>query len=225
MKTTHATTLPLVLACLSPAMAATMTGEDLAFPPTALATVSTAPAGAEKRDPAAPAPAHGPEYEPSQGGAYGWIDTMAPAPPGMEILSIGPVFFAFDKATLDNRARRLLDRTAHHVRHHNMDSPLSSSGPGLVSSASLTTPIITRIITRIIIRGHADEVGSSAYNYRLADRRAAAVKDYLVQQGVSPALIHSTGLGEHFPIDESWTREGRRRNRQVEIYIIQYSRP
>ena len=128
------------------------------------------------------------------------LGSLAPAPPGMELISVSPVFFAYDKAELDERARRILDQAARHVRHHSM-------------------------VSRIIIQGHADEVGSTAYNYRLADRRAAAVQDYLIRQGVPAALLYSSGLGEHFPIDESWTREGRRRNRHVEVYIVQYPLP
>lgn len=135
------------------------------------------------------------------------VVSLPPAPsdpaPFMEFISVAHIFFAFDKAELDERARHVLDQTARHVHHHNM----------------------TGMVSRIIIHGHTDEVGDTTYNYRLADRRAAVVRDYLIARGIAPGLLYSTGLGENSPIDESWTREGRRRNRHVEIYIVQTTPP
>jgi len=127
-------------------------------------------------------------------------DSLAPAPPQLEFISVNQIFFEYDKAELSDRAKRILDEAARHITHHSM-------------------------VSRVIIQGHTDEVASVAYNYRLADRRVAAVKNYLGAQGVPEALLYSTGLGEQRPIDESWTREGRRRNRHVEIYIVQYLAP
>ncbi|MFQ5487703.1 MAG: OmpA family protein [Gammaproteobacteria bacterium] len=124
-------------------------------------------------------------------------DSLAPAPPQLELISVNHIFFEYDKAELSDRAKHILDAVARHITHHSM-------------------------VGRVIIRGHTDEVATVAYNYRLADRRVAAVGNYLSAQGVPEALLYSAGLGEQRPIDESWTREGRRRNRHVEIYIIQY---
>ncbi len=127
-------------------------------------------------------------------------DSLTPAPPQLELISIKHIFFEYDKAELSDRAKRILDETARHIGHHNM-------------------------VSRVIIQGNTDEVASTAYNYRLADQRVAAVKSYLGAQGVPEALLYSAGLGEQRPIDENWTREGRRRNRHVEIYIVQYLAP
>ena len=52
---------------------------------------------------------------------------------------------------------------------------------------------------RYIVQGHADRLGSAAYNQRLSERRAAAVRDYLVARGVAPQLIESSGAGSTMP--------------------------
>lgn len=76
-------------------------------------------------------------------------------------------------------------------------------------------------VYRIIIEGHTDSRNSEAYNYKLADLRAETTRDYLASRGVSDELFYISGLGENFPIDEHWTREGQRRNRRASIYVIE----
>jgi OOP family OmpA-OmpF porin len=67
------------------------------------------------------------------------------------------------------------------------------------------------------IVGHTDNVGPSSYNQRLSEQRADSVKDYLVKNGVDPAKIAILGVGERLPLADNATREGRARNRRVEI--------
>jgi outer membrane protein OmpA-like peptidoglycan-associated protein len=71
--------------------------------------------------------------------------------------------------------------------------------------------------TRIEIVGHTDNTGSDAYNQALSERRAEAVKAWVVAQGVNPALITTSGKGESEPADDNSTAEGRRNNRRVVI--------
>lgn len=78
-------------------------------------------------------------------------------------------------------------------------------------------------IQRLIIRGHADWIGSFNYNDRLSDRRIRAVRTFLQDQGIPDHWFHDLGHGEHAPIDENWQRLGRRRNRHVEIIAIETS--
>lgn len=70
---------------------------------------------------------------------------------------------------------------------------------------------------RLIIRGHTDNTGSSSANLELSVDRANAVKDYLVQQGVSSDRIAAFGYGETRPIASNDTQEGREQNRRVEL--------
>jgi outer membrane protein OmpA-like peptidoglycan-associated protein len=71
--------------------------------------------------------------------------------------------------------------------------------------------------TRITIEGHTDNTGSEAYNQALSERRAEAVKAWIVAQGVNPAQITTTGKGETEPTDDNSTAEGRQNNRRVVI--------
>ncbi|MDR2405670.1 MAG: OmpA family protein [Deltaproteobacteria bacterium] len=67
-----------------------------------------------------------------------------------------------------------------------------------------------------IIEGHTDSRGSDAYNLKLSDRRAAAVRDYLVNEfNVDPSKLSSVGYGETRPIATNDTEAGRAENRRV----------
>jgi OOP family OmpA-OmpF porin len=65
--------------------------------------------------------------------------------------------------------------------------------------------------------GHTDSVGSDAYNQDLSERRAAAVRDYLVAKGIDGSKIQASGRGESSPIASNQTAEGRQKNRRVDI--------
>jgi OOP family OmpA-OmpF porin len=65
--------------------------------------------------------------------------------------------------------------------------------------------------------GHTDSVGSPAYNEALAKRRAAAVRGYLLGQGLPPPLLRTAGMGEKAPVADNTTEEGRAQNRRTEV--------
>ena len=67
--------------------------------------------------------------------------------------------------------------------------------------------------------GHTDSLGSDAYNQRLSDQRAAAVRAYLEDKGIATDRMSSVGFGELQPVDTNETEEGRERNRRVELKI------
>lgn len=67
------------------------------------------------------------------------------------------------------------------------------------------------------LEGHTDSTGTDEYNQQLSDRRAAAVRQVLIDRfGVSPARISSVGYGESRPVTSNATSEGRAQNRRVE---------
>ncbi|MDQ3282353.1 MAG: OmpA family protein [Acidobacteriota bacterium] len=74
---------------------------------------------------------------------------------------------------------------------------------------------------RISVEGHTDAVGSEELNQRLSEKRAAAVRDYLVNRGVSADRITTVGLGESAPIATNDDASGRQQNRRVELVISQ----
>ena len=74
---------------------------------------------------------------------------------------------------------------------------------------------------RIAIEGHTDSVGSDALNQALSDKRAAAVRDYLVSRGLPADRMTTSGLGETAPVATNDTAAGRQQNRRVELIITQ----
>jgi OOP family OmpA-OmpF porin len=68
--------------------------------------------------------------------------------------------------------------------------------------------------------GHTSNTGTSRHNMGLSIRRANAVKDYLVSQGVSADRIHPSGKGENYPVATNTTVAGRTQNRRVEIEVM-----
>ena len=71
----------------------------------------------------------------------------------------------------------------------------------------------------ISIEGHTDNTGSAARNQKLSERRAAAVKDYLVKKGVSADRMVTAGYGQTRPVADNKTAKGRAANRRVEFKI------
>jgi outer membrane protein OmpA-like peptidoglycan-associated protein len=71
------------------------------------------------------------------------------------------------------------------------------------------------------VEGHTDKVGSAEYNLDLSEKRAASVRDYLVEQGLSPANITVKGFGETQPVAANETAAGRQENRRVEIVVLE----
>lgn len=74
-------------------------------------------------------------------------------------------------------------------------------------------------IQSIRIVGHTDSSGDATYNQALSERRAVAVKNFLLEQGIAPNLVSTSGKGESSPVASNATREGRARNRRVELTI------
>ena len=70
------------------------------------------------------------------------------------------------------------------------------------------------------IHGHTDDQGDDAKNMKLSDDRAAAVKKYLTDKGVSGERTRSFGHGETQPIEDNKTAAGRAKNRRVEFKVV-----
>jgi outer membrane protein OmpA-like peptidoglycan-associated protein len=69
------------------------------------------------------------------------------------------------------------------------------------------------------VEGHTDSVGGDDYNMTLSQKRAEAVRDYLVQQGIADGVIVARGLGKSAPVATNDTPEGRQQNRRVELVL------
>ena len=69
----------------------------------------------------------------------------------------------------------------------------------------------------MVIEGHTDNVGAAAYNKRLSERRAQAVKDYFIKAGIENYRMKAVGYGFSRPAASNDTEEGRAENRRVEL--------
>ena len=72
---------------------------------------------------------------------------------------------------------------------------------------------------KLVVEGHCDERGTIEYNLALGQRRADAVKDYLVKVGVEAARINTISYGKEVPIDPGHTEEAYARNRRAHFRI------
>ena len=72
----------------------------------------------------------------------------------------------------------------------------------------------------IIAVGHTDSDGSDAYNQKLSVARSEAVKAYLTGKGVEKNRVYTEGKGEKQPVADNKTKEGKAKNRRVEIEVV-----
>lgn len=119
---------------------------------------------------------------------------VAPVPTSEKVTYAADAFFDFDKATLKPEGKAKLDEIVAGLQ--NMD------------------------VEVVVAVGHTDSVGAEAYNLKLSERRAEAVKAYLVSKGVDPQKVYTEGKGEAQPIGNNKTREGRAKNRRVELEVV-----
>ena len=73
---------------------------------------------------------------------------------------------------------------------------------------------------RLEIQGHTDNVGSARYNMKLSQKRAEAVRQYLIQRGIAPSRLKAVGYGMTRPVTSNATAEGRAKNRRVELHPV-----
>lgn len=73
----------------------------------------------------------------------------------------------------------------------------------------------------VIVAGHTDSAGDAQYNLNLSERRAQAVREYLIGKGIDGSRLTARGFGESEPIATNETRAGRATNRRVELRILE----
>jgi OOP family OmpA-OmpF porin len=74
---------------------------------------------------------------------------------------------------------------------------------------------------RIEIQAHTDSMGEADYNQYLSEQRATSVRDYLAGKGIAANRMETKGYGESKPVADNSTREGRAKNRRVELKILE----
>ncbi|MBQ0132829.1 MAG: OmpA family protein [Comamonas sp.] len=117
-----------------------------------------------------------------------------PAAVASKVTFAADAFFDFDKAVLKPEGKAKLDDLASKVQGINLEV--------------------------IVAVGHTDSVGSDAYNQKLSERRAQAVKAYLESKGIDKSRVYTEGKGEAQPVADNKTKAGRAQNRRVEIEVV-----
>ena len=104
------------------------------------------------------------------------------------------VHFAFNKADLTAKARTALDQ--------------------LLAEVPNTKGFL------LVVEGDTDSVGSASYNYKLSEKRADAVVQYLSAKNIPAHKIYLIGLGKDKPVESNKTSEGRKKNRRVDVHLM-----
>lgn len=86
---------------------------------------------------------------------------------------------------------------------------------------SFANDLLEKPNAEVLLEGHTDWIGSSAYNMTLSRHRANAVKNKLMEFGIEEHRIQVRGYGETRPIANNTTSKGRAKNRRVEMIIIE----
>ncbi|WP_461561204.1 OmpA family protein [Thiobacillus sp.] len=138
---------------------------------------------------AEPAPAPEPAYVAPPAPAPAAYVAPTPMPPQKLVLE--GVNFDFDKATLRQEDIAIIDKDV----------------TGLDKWGNVN----------IEVAGHTDSRGSDKYNMKLSQRRAEAVRNYLISKGIAADRLTAKGYGESQPVADNATDEGRFKNRRVEL--------
>jgi len=85
---------------------------------------------------------------------------------------------------------------------------------------NLATSLKKYANTELLIVGHTDALGTTAYNQDLSQRRANSASSYLTVQGVNSGRMHSSGRGELEALASNGTEAGRQINRRIEVAIF-----
>jgi len=144
--------------------------------------------------PKAAAPAPAPAAPAPAAAAKAPAAPAAPAPAATKVTYAADAFFDFDKAVLKPEGKAKLDDLAGKVKDINLEV--------------------------VIAVGHTDSTGAASYNQKLSVRRAEAVKAYLVSKGIESNRIYTEGKGLTQPVADNKTREGRAKNRRVEVEVV-----
>ena len=142
---------------------------------------------------AVPAPKPPPPPEPKPRAPEPAKPAEKPKPVAEKVTFAADVLFDFDKAVIKPEGKSKLDDITGKVKGVNLEV--------------------------VIAIGHADSIGSDAYNQRLSVRRAESVKAYLVSKGVEANRVYTEGKGEKQPVADNKTKEGRQENRRVDVAV------
>jgi outer membrane protein OmpA-like peptidoglycan-associated protein len=120
---------------------------------------------------------------------------------------------------LKDEDQEILDAAFQNLRFESGHSEISSTS--LISLENLAKLIRSNQRMKLLISGHTDNTGDPAANILLSKNRSLAVKKFILQQGVKTDQIITEWFGQTRPIGSNLTAEGRKKNRRVELSIIE----
>ena len=145
--------------------------------------------------------------------------TPPPPPPPAERVEDSVPVPAISEDSIGNRSLEDLNRDSpFQPAYFGLDSAeLDDTGRAVVASnADIMKKYPAWVVT---IEGHCDERGTAEYNLALGERRAVAVKTYLVALGVSPDRVRTVSYGKEFPFDAGHTESAWSKNRRAHFVI------
>jgi OmpA-OmpF porin, OOP family len=116
-------------------------------------------------------------------------------------------------------AKPLTDKLILNIQYESGSFEPDASAKVILDELVLTMSAYPKL--KIQVNGYTDALGSESGNLKLSQKRANAVKDYLLSKGVAPERMISQGLGEANPISDNGTDEGRQKNRRIEIVPVE----
>ncbi|QYF95925.1 OmpA family protein [Massilia sp. PAMC28688] len=119
---------------------------------------------------------------------------VAPQPVSEKVSFAAEALFDFDKSIVKPAGKAALDEL-------------------LMKLQGMNTEVMVTV-------GHTDSIGSDAYNQKLSQRRAEAVKAYIVTKGIDSSRVYTEGKGESQAVADNTTEEGRARNRRVTVEVV-----
>jgi len=186
--------------------------------------------------PAAAAPAPSPASAPSPAPAPSPASAPSPAPAPTQKLAAEPepdeVVYAEEETVLAEDEPDMPAPAAAAAAAPTAEKVTFSAGAffdfdksvlkpeGKTTLQNLVAQLKNTDIEVVVATGHTDWTGSDAYNMKLSMRRAKAVKAFLVSRGIPEERVFVEGKGERNPIADNHTKEGRAKNRRVDIEVV-----
>ena len=122
------------------------------------------------------------------------VEQPVPVATASKVTFAADTFFDFDKSVLKPAGKAKLDELVSKIHGINLEV--------------------------IVAVGYTDSIGTDAYNLKLSERRAQAVKAYLEAKGIDKSRIYTEGKGKTQPVASNKTPQGRALNRRVEIEVV-----
>lgn len=163
------------------------------------------------------------------------VDDLQAAAPAMKVIAEGPLNVQSEIDSSMTATQSAIDKLGEHPDPRDVARALSLQVVNFEVDKAIipeaNKPFLDRAVKlmeqvpdmKLMIIGHTDKTADAAYNMKLSQERAQAMKDYMVSKGADPAKLMTKGMGETDPIADNSTEQGRFRNRRIEFTVYDES--